>query len=96
MNNLSTYLPDSLINALGWTIIHSLWQGLVIGLQPEMADPDHVVGRGVARGHSVGLFEAVHGVLVPPLLEEDGALSEERQRAQRASRLISILPPGGG
>ncbi|MFC2098308.1 M56 family metallopeptidase [Bacteroidota bacterium] len=32
MNLLSTYLSGPTSVALGWTIIHSLWQGLVIGL----------------------------------------------------------------
>jgi bla regulator protein BlaR1 len=32
MNIISTILSENLINALGWTIIHSLWQGAVIAL----------------------------------------------------------------
>jgi len=32
MKNLSTFIPENLINAFGWTIFHSLWQGLLIGL----------------------------------------------------------------
>ena len=32
MKNLANFIPENLINALGWTIFHSFWQGLVIGL----------------------------------------------------------------
>ncbi len=32
MKSLATIIPDNVINALGWTIFHSLWQGLIIGL----------------------------------------------------------------
>ena len=32
MKTLVTFIPDNVINALGWTIFHSLWQGLIIGL----------------------------------------------------------------
>jgi beta-lactamase regulating signal transducer with metallopeptidase domain len=32
MNFLSTYIPESVIKALGWTILHSLWQGLLTAL----------------------------------------------------------------
>lgn len=32
MKNLATFIPENIINALGWTIFHSLWQGLIIGL----------------------------------------------------------------
>ena len=32
MRTLVTFIPDNVINALGWTIFHSLWQGLIIGL----------------------------------------------------------------
>jgi bla regulator protein BlaR1 len=32
MNSLDAYLDGPLTDALGWTIIHSLWQGLFIGL----------------------------------------------------------------
>lgn len=32
MNFFNINISDSLTDALGWTIIHSLWQGLVIGL----------------------------------------------------------------
>ena len=31
MTFFSTYLGDPFTEALGWTIIHSLWQGLCIG-----------------------------------------------------------------
>ncbi len=31
MNQWITYLPESLMEALGWTLVHSLWQGLAIG-----------------------------------------------------------------
>jgi len=31
MNLLETYLPENLVNALGWSLLHSLWQGLLIG-----------------------------------------------------------------
>ncbi|MCK4855982.1 MAG: M56 family metallopeptidase, partial [Bacteroidales bacterium] len=32
MRILATFIPENIINALGWTIFHSLWQGLIIGL----------------------------------------------------------------
>jgi bla regulator protein BlaR1 len=32
MKSLVTIIPDNVVNALGWTIFHSLWQGLIIGL----------------------------------------------------------------
>jgi bla regulator protein BlaR1 len=32
MKTLLTYVPDYFVNALGWTIFHSLWQGLAIGI----------------------------------------------------------------
>jgi len=32
MKTLVTFIPDNLIHALGWTIFHSLWQGMIIGL----------------------------------------------------------------
>ena len=32
MNLFSGILPDQLIKAIGWTLIHSLWQGVVIAL----------------------------------------------------------------
>jgi bla regulator protein BlaR1 len=32
MNSLDAYLAGPLTDALGWTIIHSLWQGMLIGL----------------------------------------------------------------
>ena len=32
MNFLATFIPEHLAKALGWTIFHSLWQGLIIGL----------------------------------------------------------------
>lgn len=32
MNFIQEILPDSVIDALGWTILHSLWQGLLIGI----------------------------------------------------------------
>lgn len=32
MNLISTFVSEHLINALGWTIIHSLWQGAVVAL----------------------------------------------------------------
>lgn len=32
MRTLASFIPDNIINALGWTIFHSLWQGLIIGL----------------------------------------------------------------
>ena len=30
--NLSNFIPDELISAFGWTIVHSLWQGAVIAI----------------------------------------------------------------
>ena len=32
MNLLNNFLSENLINAIGWTLINSLWQGLIIGL----------------------------------------------------------------
>jgi beta-lactamase regulating signal transducer with metallopeptidase domain len=32
MNFVQGILSDRIINALGWTILHSLWQGLIIGI----------------------------------------------------------------
>jgi len=32
MKILVTFIPDNLIHALGWTIFHSVWQGMIIGL----------------------------------------------------------------
>jgi len=32
MKTLVTFIPDNLIHALGWTIFHSIWQGMIIGL----------------------------------------------------------------
>jgi len=32
MSFIYEILPDRIVNALGWTIMHSLWQGLVIGV----------------------------------------------------------------
>ena len=32
MNSLFAFIPVSLTEAIGWTLIHSLWQGLLIGL----------------------------------------------------------------
>jgi beta-lactamase regulating signal transducer with metallopeptidase domain len=32
MNNWLTFMPDHFVNALGWMIFHSIWQGLIIGL----------------------------------------------------------------
>jgi hypothetical protein len=32
MNILPNIIPDHMVHALGWTIFHSLWQGLIIGL----------------------------------------------------------------
>jgi bla regulator protein blaR1 len=31
MNWLYDFLPENIVHALGWTVIHSLWQGLLIG-----------------------------------------------------------------
>jgi len=31
MRTLATFFPDNVIHALGWTIFHSIWQGLIIG-----------------------------------------------------------------
>jgi bla regulator protein blaR1 len=30
MNWLQNILPDNLTYALGWTVVHSLWQGIII------------------------------------------------------------------
>ncbi|WP_426492936.1 M56 family metallopeptidase [Hymenobacter sp. 102] len=32
MNWLETFLPPALVRALGWTLVHSLWQGAVVAL----------------------------------------------------------------
>jgi bla regulator protein BlaR1 len=32
MNTLLTFVPEKFVNALGWTIFHSLWQGMIIGI----------------------------------------------------------------
>jgi bla regulator protein BlaR1 len=32
MNFLQQLFPDQVINALGWTVIHSLWQGLFLAI----------------------------------------------------------------
>jgi bla regulator protein BlaR1 len=32
MKTLVTFIPDNVIHALGWTIFHSVWQGMIIGL----------------------------------------------------------------
>lgn len=32
MNIISTWLPSPLIHALGWTLIHALWQGAIIAM----------------------------------------------------------------
>lgn len=32
MNSITTLIPANWIEAIGWTLIHSLWQGLLIGL----------------------------------------------------------------
>jgi bla regulator protein blaR1 len=32
MNFIQGILPDRIIDAFGWTILHSLWQGLIIGI----------------------------------------------------------------
>ncbi len=37
MNHLTNLLPDSFVTALGWTLLHSLWQGAVIALLTGLA-----------------------------------------------------------
>jgi len=32
MKILAIFIPDDIVYALGWTIFHSLWQGMIIGL----------------------------------------------------------------
>ncbi len=32
MKILITFIPENIVNALGWTIFHSLWQGFIIGI----------------------------------------------------------------
>jgi len=32
MNFITRYISEDLIQALGWTLLHSLWQGAIIGI----------------------------------------------------------------
>lgn len=53
MNTLISWLPGAVISALGWTIVHSLWQGaaaalLFLGLRRTLRDPRWRYGAGLA------------------------------------------------
>ena len=32
MNTISNFISQELMNAIGWTLLHSLWQGALIAL----------------------------------------------------------------
>ena len=71
MNIINSILSENLINALGWTIIHSLWQGAAAALgferksrgQSNFSSSLTVAGK---RWGAYSLLTRVKRLLCPP------------------------------
>jgi beta-lactamase regulating signal transducer with metallopeptidase domain len=62
MNTLQTFLPQSLTDALGWTLLHSLWQGTLIAFTLGVAMI--LLRRSSARTRSVVASVALVSTMV--------------------------------
>jgi bla regulator protein BlaR1 len=105
MNFLQQLFPDQVINALGWTVIHSLWQGLFLAIvlyfllqlfKHKSAQWKYLIANvfllailGLAAGTFLFLYEAAQ----PSLLQQTDQLILVYQPAPTLSTSYQALAP---